>query len=76
MHRTGHTRKNSRIQHAANLGWILEDNVNAAHNKSLQYTHDSHKQHTEPQSSAETDAKGLELRGRALSVGDVPVETK
>ncbi|KAK5954168.1 hypothetical protein OHC33_004741 [Knufia fluminis] len=66
-----HNRKSSRIQHLASLGWILEDNNSPSSpthqlNKSLELMHSSHAPQTEAEQSQ------LTLRGRALSINDVP----
>lgn len=65
-----HKRQNSRIQHMASLGWILQDDIkpnSPAHDlhKDLQYTHEAHKSPVLP-----ADEKD-KSRGRALSILDV-----
>lgn len=70
-----HNRKNSRIQHLASLGWILEDKPTTkspAHNynQSLPYSH-AVQQSTPPQSPVQENNKD-QARYRALSVADVP----
>ena len=68
MHRVSHGRKNSRIEHLASLGWMLQNdnNPNSPIEKSLPYSIATHKKSpTSPASDKD------QLRGRALSVSDV-----